>query len=43
MGDGRAEATADDIDRALMIYRVAFGGTLMVLALLGIVIAALRG
>ena len=29
MGDGRAEATSQDIDRALTIYRVAFGGTLL--------------
>ncbi|PVE20252.1 cobalamin biosynthesis protein, partial [Microvirga sp. KLBC 81] len=25
MGDGRAEATAQDIDRALMLYRTACG------------------
>jgi adenosylcobinamide-phosphate synthase len=25
MGDGRAEATADDIDRALALYRTACG------------------
>jgi adenosylcobinamide-phosphate synthase len=32
MGDGRAEATADDIDRALTIYRVAFAGALLAVA-----------
>jgi adenosylcobinamide-phosphate synthase len=42
MGDGRAEATAQDIDRALMIYRVAFGGGLMIAAVLGLLIAWLR-
>jgi adenosylcobinamide-phosphate synthase len=36
MGDGRAEATADDIDRALTIYRVACGGALVVLVVLGL-------
>ena len=35
MGDGRAEATAQDIDRALMIYRTAFGGALLLVAALG--------
>jgi adenosylcobinamide-phosphate synthase len=34
MGDGRAEATANDIARALTIYRVAFGGALALLAAL---------
>jgi adenosylcobinamide-phosphate synthase len=43
MGDGRAETTAQDIARALLIYRVAFGGALLVLALLGFIVAALRG
>ncbi len=38
MGDGRAEATAQDIDRALMIYRTAFGGALLVVAALGLLI-----
>jgi adenosylcobinamide-phosphate synthase len=32
MGDGRAAATAEDIDRALTIYRTAFGGALLILA-----------
>jgi adenosylcobinamide-phosphate synthase len=32
MGDGRTEATAEDIDRALVIYRVAFAGALLVVA-----------
>ena len=36
MGDGRAEATAQDIDRALMIYRTAFGGALLLVAALGL-------
>jgi adenosylcobinamide-phosphate synthase len=36
MGDGRAEATAQDIDRALMIYRIAFGGALLLVAALGL-------
>jgi adenosylcobinamide-phosphate synthase len=37
MGDGRAEATARDIDRALTIYRVAFGGTLLVVAAIAVI------
>ena len=32
MGDGRAEATPEDIDRALTIYRTAFAGTLLIVA-----------
>jgi adenosylcobinamide-phosphate synthase len=36
MGDGRAEATAQDIDRALMIYRTAFGGALLLVAAHGL-------
>jgi adenosylcobinamide-phosphate synthase len=36
MGDGRAEATAQDIDLALMIYRTAFGGALLLIAALGL-------
>jgi adenosylcobinamide-phosphate synthase len=43
MGDGRAEATAADIDRALMIYRIAFGGALMIIAAIGVIVALLRG
>lgn len=43
MGDGRAEATARDIDRALTIYRVALGGTLLIVAALGLFVAAVRG
>ncbi len=35
IGDGRAEATVDDIDRALTIYRVAFAGVLSILAIIG--------
>ncbi len=40
MGDGRAEATAGDIDRALAIYRTAFAATLLVVAAIGLLIAA---
>ena len=36
MGDGRAEATAQDIDRALTIYRTAFSGALLLVAALGL-------
>jgi adenosylcobinamide-phosphate synthase len=43
MGDGRAEATAQDIDRALTIYRVAFGGALLIIAALGLLVASVRG
>ena len=43
MGDGRAEATPADIDRALLIYRIAFGGTLLTLALIVMLWASLRG
>lgn len=32
MGDGRMEATAEDVDRALVIYRVAFASALLVVA-----------
>ncbi|HEY0912017.1 MAG TPA: cobalamin biosynthesis protein, partial [Bradyrhizobium sp.] len=39
MGDGRAEATPRDIDRALLIYRVAFGGALLVVAAIAVFIA----
>jgi len=39
MGDGRAEATAADIDRALVIYRTAFAGTLSIVAAIGLLIA----
>jgi adenosylcobinamide-phosphate synthase len=39
MGDGRAEATASDIDRALVIYRTAFAGTLLIVAAIGFLIA----
>jgi adenosylcobinamide-phosphate synthase len=31
MGDGRAEATVEDIDRALMIYRTGFAGALLII------------
>jgi adenosylcobinamide-phosphate synthase len=43
MGDGRAEATVADIDRALLIYRIAFGGMLLILALIVMLWASLRG
>ena len=43
MGDGRSEATAQDIDRALVIYRVAFGGALVTMAAIGLLVAAVRG
>jgi adenosylcobinamide-phosphate synthase len=43
MGDGRAEATAQDIDRALKIYRVAFGGALLLVAAFGLLVASVRG
>jgi adenosylcobinamide-phosphate synthase len=43
MGDGRVEATAQDIDRALVIYRVAFAGALLIVAALGLLVAWLRG
>ena len=42
MGDGRAEATVQDIDRALTIYRVAFGGALISIAVIGVIAASLR-
>lgn len=43
MGDGRSEATARDIDRALVIYRVAFGGALVTMAAIGLLVAAVLG
>ena len=43
MGDGRAEATAEDIDRALVIYRVAFAGALLVVAASAALIASIGG
>ena len=39
MGDGRAEANAEDIDRALAIYRTAFAGGLAIIAALGVLIS----
>jgi adenosylcobinamide-phosphate synthase len=38
MGGGRAEATAQDIDRALKIYRTAFGGALVLVAAFGLLV-----
>jgi adenosylcobinamide-phosphate synthase len=43
MGDGRAEATVQDIDRALTIYRTAFAGALIIVAVIGVIAASLRG
>jgi adenosylcobinamide-phosphate synthase len=43
MGDGRAEATVQDIDRALVIYRVAFAGALLIVAAFGLLVAGIRG
>jgi adenosylcobinamide-phosphate synthase len=40
MGDGRAEATVEDIDRALTIYRTAFIGALLIVALIGWLVSA---
>jgi adenosylcobinamide-phosphate synthase len=42
MGDGRAEATVQDIDRALVIYRTAFGVALIIVAGIGTLAALLR-
>jgi adenosylcobinamide-phosphate synthase len=42
MGDGRTDATAQDIDRALVIYRLAFGGALLFVAALGLLAAWLH-
>ena len=39
MGDGRAEAKAEDIDRALAIYRTAFAVGLAIIAALGVLIS----
>ncbi len=43
MGDGRAGATVQDIDRALTIYRVAFGCALLAVAALSLAAAAIGG
>ena len=40
MGDGRTEATPEDIDRALTIYRTAFAGTLPIVAAIGWLVSA---
>jgi adenosylcobinamide-phosphate synthase len=42
MGDGRAEATAQDIDRALKIFRVACAVALLLVAAIGLLIVWLR-
>jgi hypothetical protein len=39
MGDGRSEATAQDIVRALRLYRVAFAGTALLLGAAGLAAA----
>ena len=41
MGNGRAEATPKDIERALTIYRVAAVGALLIIAALGTLIASM--
>jgi len=43
MGNGRAEATAEDIDRALTLYRVASVGALAVLTAFGLLVASVGG
>jgi adenosylcobinamide-phosphate synthase len=43
MGEGRAEATVKDIERALLIYRVTFGAALLIVAALGVLVASVRG
>jgi adenosylcobinamide-phosphate synthase len=40
MGDGRSEATPEDIDRALTIFRTAFAGTLLIVAAIGWLVSA---
>jgi adenosylcobinamide-phosphate synthase len=40
MGDGRAEATVEDINRALTIYRTAFAGALLIVAVVGWLVSA---
>ena len=40
MGDGRTEATPEDIERALTIYRTAFAGTLLIVAVIGWLVSA---
>jgi adenosylcobinamide-phosphate synthase len=42
MGDGRAAATARDIDRALTIYRTAFAGALLIVAAMAWLAASFR-
>jgi adenosylcobinamide-phosphate synthase len=41
MGDGRAEATVEDIDRALTIYRVGFAGAILVVPAITVLCAAI--
>ncbi|SDT05283.1 adenosylcobinamide-phosphate synthase CbiB [Bradyrhizobium canariense] len=43
MGDGRAEATVRDIDRALMLYRTAFGGALLIVAAIAVIVYSVGG
>jgi adenosylcobinamide-phosphate synthase len=40
MGEGRAEATIEDIERALTIYRTAFAGALLIVAAIGWLVSA---
>ena len=40
MGDGRAEATVEDISRALTIYRTAFAGALLIVAVVDWLVSA---
>ena len=41
MGDGRTDATVRDIDRALTIYRTAFGGALVIVAVMSLLVVSL--
>jgi cobalamin biosynthesis protein CobD/CbiB len=43
MGNGAAEATPKDIERALVIYRVAAVGALLVIVAVGALIAWMWG
>jgi adenosylcobinamide-phosphate synthase len=43
MGDGRAEATVEDIDRALTIYRVGFAGAILLVAAITVLCTSIGG
>jgi len=43
MGDGRTEATTEDIDRALTIYRVSFVGAISMVAAIAMLCASIGG